>query len=97
PTIGEAKYSQAHDDKWAGEFNHLKWKPRQDNSIELAAIRIPPADVVGKMVRVTGGKFEMGFEPFLTAPKHIREVADFYVDPREVNFKEYFEVFKRYP
>jgi serine/threonine-protein kinase len=87
-------------------FPHNRWRQRPDGTIELPPITIlPTAAVRLNMVRLDGGKFEMGADGWdgqswkgqVLTPAHERSVAPFYLDGDEVTTRRYKAVTKDLP
>ncbi|MGE0375331.1 MAG: SUMF1/EgtB/PvdO family nonheme iron enzyme, partial [Planctomycetaceae bacterium] len=73
-----------------GPYNHSKWTPRPDGTIELPSITIlATQDVIANMTLFEGGTFDMGSERLDEAPKHSQHVEDFYLDRTEVTIADY--------
>ena len=71
-------------------FAHTRWKRQPDGTIELSAVKIPPADVTERMTRLAGAE---RFSPTLirdleTAPDAVT-VRPFFVDRHELTVGEY--------
>ncbi|MBX3437963.1 MAG: SUMF1/EgtB/PvdO family nonheme iron enzyme, partial [Planctomycetaceae bacterium] len=73
-----------------GPYTHNRWTARSDGAIELPAITIAATEnVIANMTFFEGGAFEMGSEQLNYAPRHSRQVEDFYLDQTEVTIADY--------
>jgi serine/threonine protein kinase/formylglycine-generating enzyme required for sulfatase activity len=71
-----------------GVAAHQSWTDREDGSVALLEIRIPPRAVEDGMVRFAGGPFTMGPEAD-GGPTIRKTVAAFLLDPCEVTVRQY--------
>jgi formylglycine-generating enzyme required for sulfatase activity len=78
--------------------NHTSWHVRDEGHVELYPINIPAASVTEEMAHFAGSReFEVGIKDDGTVPTHRRRVPPFYLDCREVTWRQYKQAFRQQP
>jgi serine/threonine-protein kinase len=76
----------------SGAFWHLFWQRREDGTVLLPTIHIPPASVAKDLVRFKGSEnFGVGGHPPDAPPTHWMSVPEFLVDRRKVDRRIFHE------